>query len=68
MLKIPYIIKIRKPLVGDGAAVFVVTRVAAGWTAEESWFDYLLGQEVLLLFRVCRAAVRPTERVPATGR
>jgi hypothetical protein len=51
MLKIPYILKIRKILVGDGAAVFVVTRVA-GWTAEESWLDSLLGQEVLLLFSV----------------
>jgi len=67
MLKIPYILKIHKLLVGDGTAVFVVTRVA-GWMAEESWFDSLLGQEVLLLFRVCRAAVRPTARVPATGR
>jgi len=61
------ILKIRKLSVGDGTAVFVVIRVA-GWTAEESWFDSVLGQEVLLLFRVCRAAVRPTERVLATGR
>jgi len=67
MLKIPYILKIRKCLVGDGTAAFVVTRVAC-WTAEESWFNSLLGQEVLLLFRVCRPAVRLTERVPAARR
>jgi hypothetical protein len=67
MLKIPYVLKIRTFLVGDGTAIFVVTRVA-GWTAEESWFDSLLGQEVLLLFRVCRPAVRPTERISAAGR
>jgi len=67
MLKIQYVLKIRKYLVGDGTVIFVVNRVA-GWTAEESWFDTLLGQEVLLLFGVCRPAVRPTERAPAAGR
>jgi hypothetical protein len=36
-------------------------RVYSDWAAKEQWFDYLMGQEILLLPKATRLALRPIQ-------